>query len=321
MLIAAFTCLAPSQAPSASFFPSSEPPATQTAPPDVVIQLRSNTRIRGKLIEETDEAYRLSTAELGEISVPKDMVLAILPAEAPLGPPPAAAAAPPPPGLFGTQFLAGWEKSIELGFSGKSGDIDTLDLYGKFSGDYADDRARWRVRAAYFYGMSESDNTKNEGFANARRDWLNQDSRWFFWAESRADYNEFKDYRFRAGGFAGLGYTFHDTEKLRLLGRAGAGGSYEWGEVNEFVPEALLAAELRWQVAENQRFEFTNTLFPDLDELGEYRNFTEAAYTVNLQRGRGLSLKVGLQNEYDSFTEDDSQHNTLTYFGALIFNF
>lgn len=293
-----------------------EPP-----PREVVLQMRSNSRIRGTLLEETPDAYRINSPELGEVTIPREMVAAVLSSDAPLGPPPPQAAQPPAPGLFGTQFLAGWEKSIELGFSGKSGAIDSLDLYSKFNGDFADEQARWRVRAAYFFGVTESTNTKNEGFANARRDWLNKENPWFFWAEGRADYNEFKDYHFRSGGFLGLGYAFHDTEKFRLLGRAGAGGSYEFGNVNEFVPEALIAAELRWQVAQNQRFELSSTLFPDLDNTGEYRNFTEASYSVTLQRGRGMSLKFGLQNEYDSFTEDASQHNQLTYFGAAVLSF
>lgn len=292
------------------------------APPrEIVLQMRSNSRIRGTLLEETPDAYRINSPELGEVTIPKEMVAAVLPPDAPLGPPPPQASPPPAPGLFGTQVLAGWEKSIELGFSGKSGATDSLDIFSKFNGDFADERARWRVRAAYFYGVIESTNTKNEGFANARRDWLNKQSPWFFWAEGRADYNEFKDYHFRSGGFLGLGYAFYDTEKFRFLGRVGAGGSYEFGNVNEFVPEALIAAELRWQVAENQRFELSSTLFPDLNNVGEYRNFTEAAYSVTLQRGRGMSLKFGLQNEYDSFTEDDSQHNELTYFGAAVLSF
>jgi putative salt-induced outer membrane protein YdiY len=298
-----------------------DPPAEPQVPPTVVLQLTNGSRIRGALIEETPDFYRLDSPELGPITVPRTSVEAVLGADAPLGPPPPGAVPPPPPGLMGTQFLAGWEKSIEVGFSGKSGDTDTLDLYSKASGDYTDEERRWRVRAAYFYGLTESDKTKNEGFANARRDWLGLPDPWFLFAEGRADYNEFRDYRFRAGGFLGVGYNFVKRERLDVIGRVGAGASYEFGDVNELVPEALIALEVRWQVAENQRFDFINTLFPDLNDFGEYRNFTEASYTVNLQRGRGVSLKVGVQNEYDSLTEDASSHNTLTYFGAMMYNF
>ena len=293
-------------------------PAEPPAP--VVLQLRSGTRVRGTIVEETDAAYRLDSPELGLVTIAKDSVLSVLPADAPLGPPPAGEVQPPPPGLLGTQVLAGWDKSIALGFSGKSGNVDSLDLYGNLAGDYGDERARWRVRASYFYGLTEGANTKNEGFANARRDWL-RPGPWFFWAEGRADYNEFKDYIFRAGGFAGFGYTVSDTDRLKLLGRLGAGASYEFGDVDDLVPEALASAELRWKLTASQSLEVANTLFPDLDELGEYRNVTEAAYLISLQQGRGLSLKIGVQNEYDSLTEDDSRHDELTYFGAITFAF
>lgn len=294
---------------------------TQPAAPVVVLQMRSSTRIKGTLLEETETDYRLATDDFGQISVPKEMVQAVLPADAPLGPP-ITPVVPPPDGLLGTSFLAGWDKSIEIGFSGKDGDTDTLDVYGKLSGDYADDVKRWRARVAYFYGTTDFEvNTKNEGFAHLRRDWLFDDSPLFLWGEGRADYNEFMAYHFRAGAFAGLGYEFYDTEKFRLLGRAGVGGSYEFGDVDDFIPEALVGLDMRWKVTEGQMLEFSTTLFPDLDNGGEYRSFTEASYAVSLQEGRGLSLKFGLQNEYDSFTEDDSKHNQLTYFGALVFNF
>lgn len=302
---------------------SQDAPATQPdlEPRVVVLQFRTGSRVRGTLLAETDQAYRLASPELGMLTIAKDAVLSVLPPDAPLGPPAAPDIEPPPPGLFGTQVLASWTKSVELGFSGTSGAVDTFDVFTKLSGDYEDESARWRVRAAYLYGLTEEDNTKNEGFANARRDWLNVRGPWFFWAEGRADYNEFKDYILRTGGFAGVGYTVSDTEKLKLLGRAGAGASYEFGAVDDLVPEALFSVELRWRTAENQTLELVNTVFPDLSDLGEYRNFTEASYSVRLQRGRGLSMKVGLQNEYDSFTEDDSQHNELSYFGALVFDF
>lgn len=315
-LVLVLTCLT-----SVPLTPSHQDAATtQPAPQSIVLQLKSDTRIRGVLLEETEESYRLRTDEFGELTVPREMVVAVLAADVPLGPP-IAPVVPPPDGLFGTGFLAGWEKSLELGFSGKDGNTDSLDLYGKLSGDYADDEKRWRARVAYFYSTVESDSTKNEGFAHLRRDWLFENNPLFLWAEGRADYNEFSSYHFRSGAFAGLGYAFYDTEKFRLLGRAGAGGSYEFGDVDDFIPEALVGVDVLWKVTDNQTVEFTSTLFPDLDEVGEYRNFTEASYAVSLTEGRGLSLKFGLQNEYDSFTEDDSKHNQLTYFGALVFNF
>jgi hypothetical protein len=258
--------------------------------------------------------------QLGRIEIPRDKVVELLDPSVALGPK-ESQQAPPPPGLLGTGFLAGWDKNIALGFTGKSASNDSLDIYGKFSGDYSDEQRRWRVRVSYFYGTVESENTKNEGFANGRRDWLFPGESLFLWAEGRTDYNEFKDYHLRLGGFAGVGYAFTDKPELKVLGRLGAGASHEFGAVDETIPEALVALEADWKFTDRQSLNFINTFFPDLNEVGEYRNFTEAAYNIRVDTGRGLSLKFGIQNEYDSFTENDAPHNALTYFGALVLDF
>ena len=290
-------------------------------PRPVVLQLSSGTRLKGTLAGETDSDYLLASPELGQLSVPKTDVIQVLPADAALGPTPAGAAAPPPPGVFGSAFLRGWTKNVTLGFTGKSGNVDSFDVYGKFAADYEREDLRWRVRANYVFGTASGERNKDEGYANARRDWLFPGKPLFYWAEARLDYNDFKDYKLRAGGFVGIGYTFYDTPKFKLLSRLGVGGSYEFGDVNTFNPEALLSVEATYQLTATQSVEFLNTFFPDLGHLGRNRNVTEAAYTVKIDRGRGLSLKFGAQNEYDSYTEDNSYHNDLTYYGALVFDF
>ena len=295
------------------------PPAFESRA--VVVQLLSGTRIKGTLVGETDADYLLANPQLGQLTIAKTDVIALLDPDAALGPAAPGAQKPPPPGIFGTALLRGWDKNVTLGFTGKSGNTEAFDVYGKFSGDYDRDELRWRVRASYTYGTAEGARNKNEGMANARRDWLVPARPYFYWAEGRLDYNEFQDYKLRSGGFAGVGYTFSDTPKLKLLSRLGVGGSYEFGEVRRFNPEALIAVEARYQLASNQSIDFVNTLFPDLGHLGRYRDISEASYTVNIDRGRGVSVKIGAQNEYDSYTEGSSYHNDLTYYGALVFSF
>ena len=235
-----------------------------------------------------------------------------------------------PPGLFGTGFLYGWEKSIALGVGGKEGDTTEFNFTASAEGDYEDADRRWKFRSAYFFGKTDGEQSKDQGFANLRRDWLMPTNPYFYWAEGRADYNGFQAYRFRAGGFAGLGAavfgenepsTFYVRDDLKLLARAGAGYTYEWGEVNSGMPEALAAVETVWKVTDNQTFRLAHSYFPSLDDLGESRNVTEASHTIKLDRGRGLSLKFGVFNEYLSITEDDSSHNSLTYFGQLQYAF
>lgn len=150
----------------------------------------------------------------------------------------------------------------------------------------------------------------------------------------RGQYDDFQAWQLRLGGFAGVGYAVTgkedvdrgrwpilEDEKLSLLTRVGAGGSYEFGDVNEFVPEALLAVEAAYKFDDDKSLRLVNTLFPDLDDFGESRNTTELSLKVLLDHGRGLSLKVGAFNEYLSRTEGESSHNSLSYFVNLVYDF
>ena len=295
----------------------------------IVLELVGGSRLRGTVVSQTPEGLVFDSDTLGEIQIATNDIARRLPADARLGP------KPPeekeiPPGLFGTSFLYGWDKNIALGIGGKEGDTTEFNFTASADGDYEDDDKRWKFRSAYFFGKTNGVQSKDQGFANLRRDWLVPTNPLFYWAEGRGEYNGFQAYVARAGGFGGVGVTLfgeNDPEAvyvrddLKLLGRAGAGYTYEWGEVNAGMPEALAAVESVWKVTDDQTFRFSHTYFPSLDDLGESRNVTEASHTIKLDAGRGLSLKVGVFNEYLSFTEDDSSHNSLTYFGQLQYAF
>ena len=305
-------------------------PAFGQEPGDViVIELDGGSRLRGELVQDGPEAVTLLHPTLGEITIPTGDIAARLDAGARLGPK-VEEELPPPPGILGTPLLEGWEKSLAAGFNGKEGDVSEFGVNASFEGDYEDDQRRWRLRSAYFYGTAEGERTKDEGFARLRRDWLLPDNPLFLFAEARGDYNGFSGYRYRTGGFGGAGVLLLGdpggdglaaSDALDLTARLGAGVSYEWGDVDAYLAEALAAIELKWDPTDGQTVRFNHTYFPDLENLGESRNVTEASYTVKVELSRGLSVKVGVFNEYLSETADESTHNSLTYFGQLQYSF
>jgi hypothetical protein len=293
--------------------------------------LPGGSRLRGTILADDGDGVLLRHPTLGELRVPQEAIAERLAADAQLGP--AAAEAeivPPPPGILGTSFLEGWEKTLILGFSGSEGAVSEFGLNASVEADVEDEFRRWRLRASYFYGSTESELTQDEGSASARRDWLLPGNPLFWFAESRTDYDAFQPYTLRAGGFTGVGLTVYGaeppdavavSENLSVLTRLGAGYSYEWGEIDDGMAEALAAVELRWNVTDSQTFRLTHTYFPDLQDFVESRNVTEASYSVKIDRARGLGLRLGLRNEYLSRTAGDSPHNSLTYFGQVTYSF
>ncbi|MEM7807187.1 MAG: DUF481 domain-containing protein, partial [Planctomycetota bacterium] len=301
---------------------------------ELVIELDSGTRLRGVVVNETEERLVFDADGLGEVTIDPATVAKRLPDSAPIRPKPSKADFGPPPGLFGTGILRGFNKSVSLGISGREADTSDLNVNASAEADFNGDDRRWVFRSAYFFGTSDGERSQDEAFANLRRDWKLPGRPPFLFAEGRGQYDDFQDWQARLGGFAGVGYAFAgpdsaqsggwptiENDQLTLLGRVGAGGSYEFGTVNEFAPEALIAGEVEYKFDDGKSFRIVNTIFPDLDDTGEFRNTTEASLKVVIDHGLGLNLKVGAFNEYLSETEGDTSHNSLSYFLNLVYDF
>ena len=277
------------------------------------VTLKNGDKITASIVTNNDDGLYLQHKTLGQLTLEQRQVKSV-------------AYSHTDPAYEGNAlnewFFPGWDKSLEVGFSGTDGNTDTLNFYAAFSTEQETDTDRWDVQARYFLAYDEGDQTRDEGSAFVVKDWLVPDEDYFYFATARVDHDRFSGYDNRFGGFAGVGYDFIDDDKWAVTGRLGAGGNYEAGDVNEFTPEALIGIDVTWKIDENQKFHVYNTLFPALDPLfGEFRNVSGAEYKVKLAAGRGLSLKLGVENEYLSEVEEGTEHNDLNYFGALVYDF
>lgn len=322
-----------------------------SAAPAEILELANGDRIQATVIQVNNEAVTFEHPVLGVVTLPagqvtvltSDAAEAVADAEVAASeldaadvpePTPGATAAEPAdeaaapeavaaPDRFGIPFLAGWDRRFELGLDGSEGNSETFNIRAAVTADFADDDDRYHLGAGYVRKTTDSETTENEFFAEAIRDWLVPGEKYFYFAQVRYEYDDFEAWRHRLAPAGGIGYQFVETDEFILLGRLGAGLAYQWGgeEGDDLTPEGLIGVEGKWNVRPGHAFEFKNTLFPDLGEFGEYRNLTTLGYVIELDQAQGLSLKFGLENEYESETGDDSKHNDLSYFAALVFDF
>ena len=123
-------------------------------------------------------------------------------------------------------------------------------------------------------------------------------------------------------GLLGTGF-FKDWKRSAwsLIGRTGLGVSKEFGGDNDdWTPEALLGLESFWAISKHHSVEFKNSLYPNLDKLGEFRNLTELNWKIGLADINNLNLKVGFVNDYDSLANGESQENDFQYRLLLAFD-
>jgi len=229
---------------------------------------------------------------------------------------------PEPTGLFGTPWLRGWDTNLSLGLSGSSGNTDRQSFTGQFTTRKRNDRRRTLFEAYTFYTLHEGETSQNEARVRLTHDWLMPESRWFVFANGEYEHDQLRDFEHRVAGYGGFGYTFLDNDDWEVLARAGAGANYEFGDVNELMPEALFGGSVfKWDINKHHNLAASATFYPELERDGESRFNLTLDWVIDLPDASGLKLKLGLVNDYDSATTGDEQHNDLKYYTALVLAF
>lgn len=226
------------------------------------------------------------------------------------------------PGSTLAPLLHSRDWQFEIGLSGSDGNSQTTNLRLGLISKKEDDLMRSMLKSSYYFSKSEGNTTRNEFNAQLTHDWLIPDSPWFFFTQGIYDYDQFQSWDQRLSGFAGFGYELIKTDRFELVGRTGGGLTKEFGGEKELRPEGLIsAAILKWNLTANQTLAGSATFYPDLAELGQFRSITKFEWNILLSHTNGLSLKLGLENEYESHVESDSDHNDLKYYGTLTIDF
>ncbi|MFW6336082.1 MAG: DUF481 domain-containing protein [Phycisphaeraceae bacterium] len=318
--------------------------AADEARGDVVV-LESGDVLNGQVTAQNEESVTLEHPLLGTLTLPAASVASVtvspeVQAEAaepaaesqePAAATTAPAAATPAEeaggleepvkrGLFGTGFLQGWTREFEVGVFGEAGVSDSLDIIARVSTEYENERKRWLFDSGLLYGQDEGEQTDGEFDASLRRDWRIPEKPVFYFAQGGYDYDNFESWEHRVRGNGGVGYEFLDNETYDLNGRLGAGLLAEFGgsQDDDVVPEGLAGVDFSWNVREGHVFTAFNNFYPQLEDVGEFRNVTGLEYTIEIDREEGLSFKVGVENEHDS---NDAEKNDLVYYSTLVIGF
>ncbi len=215
-------------------------------------------------------------------------------------------------------WLDEWSGGVDLGLDGSSGNTDRTSFRAGFNAKRETSEMVTKARLSYLWSQQDSDETENRFLASLRNDWILGDSPWRLFVEGTWEMDEFKDWDHRVSVFGGVGYEFIKDDKQTLLGLAGLGATKEIGAEDEDVyPEAMLGLEYDYNIKKGHKFAAATYLYPNLDETGEYRWNSLAAYEILLDEATSLYLKLGVENQYDSDPGPDTEKNDFYYFVSL----
>jgi hypothetical protein len=309
------------------------------------IKLTNGDVLTGTVIDQTDKAVTLDHAILGKITLQASRIASvkITDADQPAaeskspnadakqgeasGPnaeatEQAALKAAAEDKSFWQHFQEDWDSRLTLGLNGSSGPTDRQDYRIKFKTGFEDGRDRVQFDTSWYYATANGRQSQNQFQANLTKDWLQKDEPWFFFVKGQYKFDDNRSWENRTSAFGGGGYTLTKTEDVEVNTRLGFGGTYEYGSVNDFTPEALFGGSvIKWHVSERSAVSGTTLYYPSLEDTANFRVESSIEWTYKLDMADGLSLKLGVENEYDSATPNETGNNDVRYYGAIVLSF
>jgi len=223
---------------------------------------------------------------------------------------------------FWQRFREDWNSKITLGLNGSQGPTDRKDYRVRFNTKFEDGRDRVSFNTSWYYATNDGDKTQNQFEANLTKDWLKKDAPWFFFIKGQYKFDDNRSWENRTSAFGGGGYTLKKTEDVEVNTRLGFGGTYEYGAVDEFTPEALFGGSVvKWQLTERAAVAGEALYYPSLEDSTNFRIESSLELLYKLDMAEGLALKLGVENEYDSSTPAENTNNDLKYYGAIVLSF
>lgn len=295
----------------------------QTPGDKVDATLSSGDVIRGTLISDDGKTIVLSHPVLGQLTLARDNVttMALVPVQAAPPPPPPAAPAAPEINPDPQSLMEGWKGSLELGLNGSEGNSQSVSVRGAVNLKRETSKTDTTLGLLYVYGSQDGEKNLDRGEINLRNDWK-IGSPWRIFAIGKAEYDTFQDWDWRTSIFGGVGYEFIKTDRTLLLGRLGVGITKEFGSSKQRIePELNLGLDWEHKIDDRQKVYATLDYYPSLHNFSDYRASAKAGYEVQVDPVNNLSLKLGLEDRYNSNPGPDKKKNDLLYFAAVVYNF
>jgi putative salt-induced outer membrane protein YdiY len=214
-----------------------------------------------------------------------------------------------------------WSGQVEFGANGSQGNSD---VYCMRIGAAALRQSEGNIFSAdlnYVLNRQQSTTTADRAIFNARDEVFFKGSPWGMFLAGQVEYDDFRDFDFRAAVHTGFAYQLFRTDSGMLRGRMGAGASRVFGKTDDqWVPEGLIGADYFQKTWMNQCIVASFDYYPDLGRFDQFRLRLRAAYEIALDPACRLRLRVGVQNRYDS-NPGTSLPNDVDYFTSLLYKF
>ncbi len=228
----------------------------------------------------------------------------------------------PVPGyFFQEEEMELWSGGVEIGLNGTDGNSELFKI--RFGGNAKRETEETILSFdwLYNYAKANGEDTENRAIFDGRQEWLFPETPFSWFITEQLIFDEFKAYDARLALHTGLGYEWINTKTTKLKSRIGAGGSWEFGGPdNAFMPEAVLGLDFEHKISDRQKITSKIDIFPELDDLGEFRAQAKIDYEILIDPDWNLTFKIGALDLYDS-TPQGKRRNDVQYYLVLLWSF
>lgn len=211
-----------------------------------------------------------------------------------------------------------WTAKLEGGVTRTEGNTDTLQARGRFDvkRKTPSDLLNFYLEGNY-YEQDDARST-NEYFGGIRYE-ASISERWYWYARTELEFDEFEHIDLRATAAAGGGYYWLKKEDHELKTSVGAGyrhEAYDDGRSSDdFVLD--LGLDYRYDLAPWLQFTHSTAYSPDVQDFDNYRLKADTALLFPLKDER-LSWKLGMRNEYNSRPQPGLERLDNTYYTSIV---
>lgn len=219
---------------------------------------------------------------------------------------------------FLARWTESWEGGFALGLNGSGGNTENFNVRTGIDGTRKTDKTSTRFDITYSYGQSDNETSKNYFSTAIRNDWVREGSRWRPFLRGTLEADQFQDWRWRTGGYGGVGYAFINQEEKKLIARVGAGTRYDFtGGTQGLTPEGNIGIDYVAKINDRQKILITTDMYPSFDKITDYRIESRAEWSLLIDTDSNLSLVIGAEDRYDSTPGDGFKRNDIDYFALL----
>lgn len=247
---------------------------------------------------------------------PRDLPAPDIPSVLPPGAEPDGGLLPPrpPPRL--------WAGSVEAGLNGASGNTDVFNFRTGWNARRKTETNLFTSDFVYMYAKQDGEVRQQAALFNTRDEILFPGHPWSIFFATQVEYDQLRDYKFRAGEYFGAGYKVLDDRHRVLRVRAGAGATREFAGPGDdrWVAEGVFGYDIRYRFDTRNAIVSVMDYYPRIDDWGQYRVRARAAYEVVIDPKTGTVLRLGVQDRFDS-NPGTSKRNDVNYFATFGLNF